>query len=344
VVWISARAPDAGATPDAAATEEVPAARSRAAAPQQAVLTTAEREASADAHDARVVTLDALLLDVAEQRGRLMLVLRAGSVIFDADLPLGPGAAIPDLPRGSLVRLTGVSVARVDKPLERRTGFRLLLRGPADVIVRVRPPWWTLGRLFGVMGGLAGTFALVVVWVVILRRRVREQTEIIRAQLQHEVALDGATATCSRTPTTWCSRRTHRGRLVAINRAAEQLTGYRRAELLARSLYDFMPPERREPARRAVRPPPRRRGAPATLETAIVARDGRVVALEMAVRVALRHGKPCGIEGSRATCRRASAPRPSWRRPTSASWTCRDARAWPRSPPASPQRGERSTR
>jgi PAS domain S-box-containing protein len=264
---------------------------------RQPLLTTAEREASIDAHEERLVTLDALLLDAVAQPGRMLLVLRAGSVIFDADLPLRPDDEPPDLSRGSLVRLTGISVARVDKVSERPAGFKLLLRGPADVVVRLRPSWWTLERLFGVMAGLAGTFALAALWVVFLRRRVREQTEVIRAQLQNEAALDERYRDLFENANDIVFSQDPQGRLLAINRAAELITGYRRAELLARSLFDFMPRDQREPARALFARLLGGDDTPATLETAIVARDGRVVSLEMAVRVTLRRGKPCGIEG-----------------------------------------------
>jgi PAS domain S-box-containing protein len=265
------------------------------------VPTTADKEASADAHDARLVTLDAELLDVAEQRGHLVLALRAGGAIFDADvapaLTAEPAAEALQLSRGSRLTLTGVSVARVDKLLKRPTAFKLLLRGPADVVVRARPSWWTLGRLLGLLTALGAIFALVVIWVLILRRRVRDQTEIIRRQLQHEAALEERYRDLFENANDIVFSQDVDGRLTAVNRAAEQISGFRRAELMTRTLLDLMPAERRETARRLFQRVLAGEEEPPAFETAIVARDGRVIPLEVTVRLTLQKGRPAGIEG-----------------------------------------------
>ena len=154
------------------------------------VATTAEREAGTDGHDARLVTLDAQLLDVIDQRGQLTLAMLSGNVVFNAEVPAPRSGAHIELERGSRLRLTGISVARADNVLKRPTGFKLLLRTPADLKVVARPSWWTLGRLMTALTALAAVLALIIVWVVVLGRRVREQTDIIRGQIQREAMLE----------------------------------------------------------------------------------------------------------------------------------------------------------
>jgi signal transduction histidine kinase len=62
----------------------------------------------------------------------------------------------------------------------------LLLRGPQDVTVLHEPPWWTPGRLLAVMGALALLLVFGATWVVLLRRRVAAQTDVIREQAFRE--------------------------------------------------------------------------------------------------------------------------------------------------------------
>ena len=271
--------------------------RVRAGTPPPPLATTAEREAGAEGHDARLVTLEASLLDVVEQRRQLTLALLAGNVVFNAEVPAPRTEGHVELERGSRLRLTGISVARADNVLKRPVGFKLLLRTPGDLQVVSRPSWWTLGRLVTAFATLAALCALVVAWVVVLRARVRDQTEIIRGQIQREAMLEDRYRDLFENANDIVFAQDRSGRLTAINRAAEEITGYRRAELLTRSLFDFLASERRDEAQRLFERLLTGEDAPARFETALVARDGRRVALEMAVRPTTSGGRITGIDG-----------------------------------------------
>jgi PAS domain S-box-containing protein len=134
-------------------------------------------------------------------------------------------------------------------------------------------------------------------WVLLLRRRVRDQTEIIRAQMLQEAALEERHRDLLEGTSDIVFSTDLEGRLLAINRAAQDVTGFRRAELLVGSLFDLMPEAHREPARKlladvagGVEPPP-------AFRTAVLARDGRVVQLELSLRLARRDGRPVGFDG-----------------------------------------------
>jgi PAS domain S-box-containing protein len=271
--------------------------RVRAGTPPAPLATTAEREAGPEGHDARLVALEAQLLDVVDQRHLLYLALLSGNVVFNAEVPAPRTGDRIQLERGSRLRLTGISVARTDNVLKRPTGFKVLLRTAGDIQVISRPSWWTLGRLLSALGLLAAVSALGVFWLVILRRRVRAQTEIIRGQILREATLEDRYRDLFENANDVVFSQDRGGRLTAINRAAEEISGYRRAELLSKSLFDFLPAERREEAQGLFErllagqdPPPR-------FETVIVARDGRQVALEMNVRPTTTGGKIVGVEG-----------------------------------------------
>jgi PAS domain S-box-containing protein len=271
--------------------------RARAGTPPAPVETTAEREAGTGGHDARLVTLEATLLDVVEHGRALTLALIADNVVFNAEVPAPRTEGRLELERRSRLRLTGISVARADNVLKRPIGFKLLLRSTADLKIVSRPPWWTLGRLLAGLAALAAACALVVFWVVVLRGRVREQTEIIRAQIQREATLEDRYRDLFENANDIVFSQDRSGRLTAINRAAEEISGYRRAELLAQTLFDFLAPERRDEALRLFERLLSGDEPPARLETVLVARDGRRVVLEMAVRPTTVRGAVTGIDG-----------------------------------------------
>ena len=81
------------------------------------------------------------------------------------------------------MQLTGICKIRVDENMA-PVDFGLLLRAPEDVVVIQQPPWWTLERSLSLFGFTTLGVLSVLVWVVMLRRRVQNQTETIRATLE----------------------------------------------------------------------------------------------------------------------------------------------------------------
>jgi PAS domain-containing protein len=96
---------------------------------------------------------------------------------------LSSGQALADLRVGSLVQLTGICNIGVDEN-RAPVGFGLLLRAPEDVVVIQQPPWWTLERALSLLGFTGLVILSALLWVVMLRRRVQNQTEMIRATLE----------------------------------------------------------------------------------------------------------------------------------------------------------------
>jgi signal transduction histidine kinase/DNA-binding response OmpR family regulator len=113
-------------------------------------------------------------------------VLQAGRHLFSIRTTLHE---LPPLENGALVRATGIVTYDVEADTGVRKGFSLVTRSADDVRVLVAAPWWTTERAVE----LAGALVLVVVaafsWVVVLRRRVRQQTrELIEAKEAAEAA------------------------------------------------------------------------------------------------------------------------------------------------------------
>jgi len=85
--------------------------------------------------------------------------------------------------------VTGICSVNVDRN-RAPDAFNILLDSPDSVVVLTRPSWWTLRNTAVVLALLAGLTLVVGVWVVVLRRRVRAQTETIRRRLENEAALE----------------------------------------------------------------------------------------------------------------------------------------------------------
>jgi diguanylate cyclase (GGDEF)-like protein/PAS domain S-box-containing protein len=86
------------------------------------------------------------------------------------------------------------------------------------------------------------------------------------------------------------------GNLTSLNKAAERITGYSRAEVLHTQLACFAAPEYQEVARKMIG----RQIAgesPDTFEIEIVTKDGQRVALEISAHVISRDGKAVGVQG-----------------------------------------------
>jgi PAS domain S-box-containing protein len=146
-------------------------------------------DARSGAFDTLRVRLDATLRDVRSNKTDRTLVLQDGDLLFEARIDTSK--AYRDWSRllGSRLRLTGICSVNVDRNRTPDT-FNILLDSPDSVIVLARPSWWTLRHTGVVVASLVGLTLAIGIWVVVLRRRVRAQTEVIRRRLESEAALE----------------------------------------------------------------------------------------------------------------------------------------------------------
>jgi signal transduction histidine kinase/DNA-binding response OmpR family regulator len=106
-----------------------------------------------------------------------VLVLEEGGYVFEAiwDGQLGQSPARA----GSVIDLVGICSVQVEFVLGQQTasGFKLLLQSPADVAIVQPAPWWTMTHTMATIGAMSLTILVALVWVAVLRNRVRRQTE-----------------------------------------------------------------------------------------------------------------------------------------------------------------------
>jgi len=140
----------------------------------------------AGAYDSELVTLRGHLLGHSRTPREVTLIVEQNHMMFSVS---GPADAFGKAPvEGSLLRLGGVCVNAIDS-LGHVTGFRLIARSARDAEVLDSPPWWTVGRAADLIGGLIVLTIVILAWVMILRRRVRKQTQVIRQKLSQEESL-----------------------------------------------------------------------------------------------------------------------------------------------------------
>jgi PAS domain S-box-containing protein len=86
------------------------------------------------------------------------------------------------------------------------------------------------------------------------------------------------------------------GRFTSLNKAGEQISGYTREEARQLNAIEILAPKYREMARDMVR---RKliRDDPTRYEAAILAKDGRIVPLEISTRIMVENGQPVGVQG-----------------------------------------------
>ncbi|XOV70592.1 MAG: response regulator [Verrucomicrobiota bacterium] len=138
-------------------------------------------------HLHRLVTRQGHLVEVTSNASRLNFLIQSSGGRFAATLDISetPGLTSSSFNVGSFLEITGVlrSVPRDSSIGEVPT---LVLRSKEDVKVLVPPDWWTPRRILIALGitGLVGLAAMT--WGIVLKRKVRQQTEHIREMLVKE--------------------------------------------------------------------------------------------------------------------------------------------------------------
>jgi signal transduction histidine kinase/CheY-like chemotaxis protein len=183
--------------------------------PVSATPVPAERALRGD-HDAAVIQIDGKLIGQDLSADDPTLVFSAANLVFPAILPKSAsGSGIP-WTEGSKVRLTGICSVQVDSQstnlregAARPKSFRILLRSPRDVVVLEPPSWWTARHALLVLALVFAITLCVLWWVVALRGRLKQQTEVIGRQLEETAALKEAAVAASRAKSQFLANMSH---------------------------------------------------------------------------------------------------------------------------------------
>ncbi|HZQ53985.1 MAG TPA: ATP-binding protein [Bryobacteraceae bacterium] len=155
----------------------------RSGLPLAPVKTTADKALQGDL-DSALVQIDGQLTQIAVTPKEVLLVLRQDSTVFTAVSRTPTSIAnLAALREGSLLRITGICITDTDEG-GATTSFKIRFGEPDAVAILKHPSWWTVPRALMLGGILACLIFACLGWAATLRRRVQNQTEMIRATLE----------------------------------------------------------------------------------------------------------------------------------------------------------------
>jgi signal transduction histidine kinase len=139
--------------------------------------------------NATMVTLEGRVVAHSSRTTEESVTVQFGPWFTDAIMEKSDRESLPRFLPGSVVRLTGVFVARLDNNRQIQS-FQILLRSPADAVVISVPPWWTARHALIVFGGLGSVLLLSLAWVAALRQQVRRRTAQLRAEIEERKRME----------------------------------------------------------------------------------------------------------------------------------------------------------
>jgi signal transduction histidine kinase/DNA-binding response OmpR family regulator len=169
----------------------------------------AAEDALAGACDSQLARVEATVVDHISTFADQRLVMQSGDLLFNAHLPYERKAM--DWPgNGALLRLTGVCSVRVDDQTQLvPAAFDLYLRSADDLGVLRPAPWLDAQRALEVLAAMGGLVLCAAAWILLLRKRVRRQTGVIRRQLEREERLREAAEAASRAKSEFVANMSH---------------------------------------------------------------------------------------------------------------------------------------
>lgn len=247
-------------------------------------------------HQFQLIRTEGRLVDHTVRPDERVLVVQSGDVTFPAIIDADRSRdSLNQLRVGSLLQLTGVCFLEFDSyPGTQR--LRLLLRGPEDVVVLKSANWWKAAHTLWVLGGMGAGTAAVLRWAALLRRRVQEQTAVIREQLAHRATLEERYRELFEDASDLVYTHDLEGNYTSVNKACECTLAYSREEFLALNGFRVVAPESRELSR-AMFAHKLSSGGQTTCELDYVAKDGHRVNMEVSTRLILENGRAAGVHG-----------------------------------------------
>ena len=179
--------------------------RSAASGAVPAPIVVTSSQALQGGFDSQRVQIDGRLISRADGGGYTNLLLSANNLVYRVLIPVELARArLATIPIGSTLRVTGICSIQVDPERTLRgygvtqaSSFWILLNSPHDVAVLHAPTWWTANHSLYALGASLTITIAVFVWVVLLRRRVEQQTRELRQSqeryrhMAHHDALTG---------------------------------------------------------------------------------------------------------------------------------------------------------
>jgi len=159
-------------------------------------------------HDSDLIQIEGKLIGDDLATSDMNLMLSSGDTVFAVVLPKGMiGAQGSPWEIGSKLRVTGICSVELDARSHVRQGiavtksFRVLMRSPRDVVVVQGPSWWSPGHILVFLALALVVTLCVLVWVIVLQKRVQEQAKMLReseSRFRHMALHDALTGLATR--------------------------------------------------------------------------------------------------------------------------------------------------
>jgi signal transduction histidine kinase len=139
------------------------------------------------------VTTDAKIAE-REERGdgttALLLQHRDGTLISATLSARDSMNRVLAIPPGSELRIQGIALIRSGGLWGVPESIRLLIRSTNDISVLHSPSWWNLRHAVQLLGITVAALLLVLLWTMVLRRRLHDQVELSRRKLRAGAVLE----------------------------------------------------------------------------------------------------------------------------------------------------------
>lgn len=152
--------------------------------------------------DATRVQIEATLTGTSSRKSVQILELNdeKNDKTFSAFVPV-QADALPAIPVGSRVRLTGVFRAEAETMADLGlvpTAFQMYLNSPLDITVLHQPTWWNARHTLWVSAGLAAILLIALTWASSLRGKVLQRTQELHVEILEHKRTEEALKTSER--------------------------------------------------------------------------------------------------------------------------------------------------
>lgn len=141
--------------------------------------------------DATRAEVEGRLLNARVRGNDVVLEIQSGLRVFEAILPDSGNVPNELPPLGSKLVLNGVVASLKQSVGGDVDGFELLMNSPDDIICLELPPRWTLKEALFLVAGLLIVIVLAFLWIVLLRHRVEQKTDQLRAEMEERRHAEG---------------------------------------------------------------------------------------------------------------------------------------------------------
>jgi PAS domain S-box-containing protein len=181
------------------------------------------------------VKMQGRLVQIALTPDEKVLVLRQGTALFTAaSKATFPEGALESLREGTLLQVTGVCVVDNDASGNPQS-FKIRFDAPDGIVILQRPSWWTLQLALEALGITLLVVVAAAAWVLVLKRRVKRQTNSLEERTAYLNAL------VERSPVAIVVVDSNT-RVQMCNPAFEGLFQYRREEIVGAELNPLIAP------------------------------------------------------------------------------------------------------